>query len=132
MFSKRSLLCAMLAGLMLTGISAQAAKLVNVVGSPIPGGLSDAQIVTAIQAGGKTRGWVVKKLARGHLEATLFVRSHIAKVDINYDGEQYSITYKDSTNLKYKDGKIHRNYNSWVKNLDTDIQREMAMIEAGQ
>lgn len=106
-----------------------AAKMVeNIEGSPIPGGLSDAQIVKAIQQGGATRGWIVKKVDAGHLEATIYVRSHMAKVDITYDAAAYAIRYNSSENLGYKDGKIHRNYNKWVQNLNMDIQRALAML----
>ena len=74
------------------------------------------------------RGWIVKKIEPGQLEATIYVRSHMAQVTIDYTASGYSIRYKDSTNLGYKDGKIHRNYNKWVQNLNMDIQRAFAML----
>ena len=39
-------------------------------------------------------------------------------VDIVFDTSKYSITYKESSNLDYKNHKIHRNYNRWVANLN--------------
>ncbi len=105
-----------------------AARIQNVEGSPIPAGLSAEQIDKAMKAGGATRGWIVKSMGAGHLEATIFVRSHMAQVDIRYADGSYSITYKDSQNLGYANGKIHRNYNKWVQNLNMDIQRAFAML----
>jgi hypothetical protein len=99
----------------------------NIEGSRIPAGLTDEQIQAAMVTGGKIRGWIVKPVDSGHMEATLFVRSHMAKVDIRYDANTYSITYKDSENLGYENGKIHRNYNKWIANLNMDIQRAFAL-----
>lgn len=114
--------------LLFSGAAYAAKPVENVEGSPIPAGLSDAQIVKAIQQGGATRGWIVKKVSSGQLEATIYIRSHMARVDIMYDAAAYAIRYNSSENLGYKDGKIHRNYNKWVKNLNMDIQRALAML----
>ncbi len=132
MMTKRHLfgvLITVLAGSLLFSTAAQAAsEIENVEGSPIPSSLNDEQIVKTMQTGGMVRGWIIKQLEPGHLEATIYVRSHMAKVDITYDAAAYSIRYNDSENLGYKNGKIHRNYNKWVKNLDMDIQRAFAML----
>lgn len=94
----------------------------------IPAGLTMEQIENALVQGGQTRGWLVKKLEPGHAEATIFVRSHVAKVDIYYNQDSYSIRYKDSENLDHADGKIHGRYNEWVANLSGDIQRAMVYL----
>lgn len=60
------------------------------------------------------------------LQATINLRKHSATVDIQWDQSSYLITYKDSQNLKFKDAKIHGNYNVWVRNLNLDIQRSLA------
>ena len=98
----------------------------NVENSPIPDGLSMKDIHSAIVLAGSIRNWAVTKVEDGHLQATLHLRSHMAKVDIHYDQDSYSITYNSSDNLKYKNGRIHRNYNSWVSNLNGDIQVVLA------
>jgi hypothetical protein len=61
------------------------------------------------------------------MQCTLYIRDHMAKVDIRYDTSVFSITYADSDNLKYnaEKNKIHRNYNSWVQNLRGDINNEL-------
>ena len=127
--NRRMLLSAGVFFLLLHPASVWAGRpIVDVEGSPIPAGLSDKQIQTAMKSGGETRGWIVKTVADGQMEATLFVRSHMAKVDIYYGNGEYAIRYKDSENLGYKNGKIHRNYNKWVQNLNMDIQRAFAML----
>ncbi len=97
----------------------------NVESAPIPQGIDPGKIENAIVMGGKQRGWLSKKVTDRHLEATINVRKHSATVDIKWTDAGYSITYKDSQNLKYKDGKIHSNYNIWVRNLNLDIQKSL-------
>jgi hypothetical protein len=82
-------------------------------------------VKTAIVEAGKARGWVMKDIAPGRLEGELYVRSHVAVVDINYSTTSYSITYKNSTNLLYDGTVIHENYNSWIRNLQGEIERRL-------
>jgi hypothetical protein len=72
------------------------------------------QIRDAIITGATAKRWQVREVGEGHLVAQIFVRSHMAEVDITYDATSYSITYKDSTNLRYDGTLIHRNYNKWI------------------
>jgi hypothetical protein len=52
--------------------------------------------------------------------------SYSASVTIAYTRASYSIEYRNSTeNIRYSSGKIHENYNVWVKDLDSAIRREM-------
>jgi len=125
---KRSLLVLSVFVLALGSSGVHAAVQVeDIEGSSIPAGLTDEQIQKTMQNAGLVRGWVIKPVASGHMEATIYVRSHMAKVDIIYDAATYSIRYNDSENLGYKDGRIHKNYNKWVQNLNMDIQRSFAM-----
>lgn len=86
------------------------------------------QVRDAIIRAGGGLGWNMKPVEPGHILGALHLRSHVAKVDIHYDTETYSITYRDSTNLEYQDGNIHSNYNGWIQNLDTAIQNHITMI----
>ena len=98
---------------------------------PIPEGLSLEQIKKAIKLGGAKRQWAVKEITPGHLEAVLHVRSHVVKTNIHYNQSSYTITYKDSVNMKYKaEGhKIHKNYNSWIQYLNGDIQFNLISMQ---
>jgi len=87
----------------------------------------------AIIRAGAERGWVMQRVAPGHLEASVDVRGkHTAVVDIFFSPDDFSIAYKDSRNLKYDaaDDTIHRNYNSWVSLLEQEIQREVQVARA--
>jgi len=84
----------------------------------------------AIIRAGANRGWRMTPQGDGNILGTLEVRSHVARVNIRYDRSSYAITYLDSVNLEHdrNRGTIHKNYNSWIKNLDTDIYNELALI----
>lgn len=83
-----------------------------------------------IRAGAK-RGWTFSRMGRGHLEGRLLVRGkHTAVVNVYFNSETFSIIYKDSSNLEYNEAErtIHPNYNSWVRNLEQDIQVEVQLL----
>ncbi|KTB67749.1 hypothetical protein RJC98_12685 [Pseudomonas allii] len=88
-------------------------------------------IVNALQK----REWTVQRLSPQLVQAEINVRNqYYAAIDIRYTRNSYAITYRDSRELGYKDGKIHRNYNRWVNNLDSDIMaglRSNGVNEAG-
>ncbi|MEO8489146.1 hypothetical protein [Pseudomonas sp.] len=75
-------------------------------------------IVTTLQK----REWAVQRLSPQLVQADITVRGQFyAAIDIRYTRNSYAITYRDSRDLGYKDGKIHRNYNRWISMLDRDI-----------
>ncbi|SHN61826.1 hypothetical protein [Desulfovibrio litoralis] len=82
----------------------------------------------AIVAGASGLGWQTSKTTPGVITATLYIRNHVAVVEIPYTAHSFSIVYKSSTNLQYKDGTIHPQYNNWVRNLHNAIMSEMARI----
>ena len=66
-------------------------------------------------------GWKPKVVKQGEILATLDIRNHQLVVNIHYDAKEYSIKYKDSTNLMYDGKKIHRQYGNWTRNLINSI-----------
>ena len=106
--------------------------IIDINDAAIPAGLNLDAITNAIAAGVVDRSWTPKVVGPGHVEAHLFIRSHVAIVDITFDESAYSITYKDSDNLDYKNGRIHRNYNRWVANLNQALQRKLATATAAE
>ena len=88
--------------------------------------LGDVQ--KAIIAAGASLGWQMKVMKPGHIVGTLYLRDHMAKIDVNYSTENYSITYKDSNNLNYDGTNIHSNYNGWVQNLQRKIDAYLGAI----
>lgn len=77
-----------------------------------------------VEAGAQL-GWQMKKVKPGYIVATLYLRSHMVKVDINYSTTEYSISYKDSSNMEYDGSNIHKNYNSWLQNLSNAINTQV-------
>jgi len=115
-----------LATLLFSGCTSK--PIYNVPNTPIiarNGAPTDAQITKAIFRAGDFLGWKMKKVSPGHIIGTLHLRTHTAIVDISYNSDSYSITYKDSTNLGYTGTNIHRNYNTWVNNLDKAINANL-------
>ena len=88
------------------------------------------KIGDAIIKAGTGLGWRMTQNDVGQIIGKLYVRTHRADVEIIYNHKNYSIIYKDSSNLKYNPEKltIHRQYNSWIKNLDLAIQKEIINI----
>ncbi len=103
----------------------------------VPQGLTKKEVGKAIKLAMVKRGWSAASVKPGKILAVLHIRKHTAKVLITYDAKQVRIKYAGSENLKYKkkeDGIeiIHKNYNSWIRNLATDIEAklsEMALLK---
>ena len=84
--------------------------------------VSDEKMKTIIVNALQKRNWTVQRLSPQLVQAEINVRNqYYAAIDIRYTRNSYAITYRDSRDLGYKDGKIHRNYNRWVSMLDRDI-----------
>jgi hypothetical protein len=90
--------------------------------------LSD--VTKAIQRAGTGLGWQMKEETPGHIVGRLYLRTHMAVVDITYTLDDFSINYKDSNNLKYNAGNntIHKNYNGWIQNLNNAINAQLVAI----
>ena len=82
----------------------------------------------AIQQAGASLGWQMKDVRPGLIIGTLYVRDHMAKVEIPYDRRTYSIIYRDSQNLNYDGVNIHSNYNSWIQNLSAAIDARLSVL----
>ena len=127
--SIRSLGCMSLliaAAITVQSSEATAADIVNVEDFPIKVSHPMAEVELRIKKAGARRGWKMKGVGPGELEAFIFVRTHMAKVTIAFSQVAFSIRYLDSINLKHKPGKIHSAYNRWVTNLKNDIDVELS------
>lgn len=97
--------------------------------TPLPGkqvSLTDVQ--NAIIKAGAGLGWRMVAVKPGLIEGTLRLRTHTAVVLISFDTRAYNINYKSSDQLNFDGKNIHRNYNSWVQNLDKRIHTEIVNI----
>ncbi len=108
---------------------ARAHPIYNVVDAPVITGSgkvpSLAQVETAIRNGATYKRWTVRPVAAGHVEASIHVRRHFAKVNITFSPRAYSIKYADSRVLLYDGTHIHRNYNKWIKLLERQINHNL-------
>lgn len=102
----------------------QSTSVYNVDKNPVPAGLSVKQVEKVIVKALVQKGWQIKTNTDGVILAEIMVRTHTAKIEISFDASQYSINYRDSTNLKYNASKntIHKNYNNWIIYIDRLIQ----------
>jgi hypothetical protein len=116
--------------LVVASCAGRVAPVYNVVQAPIdvPRAVPMSALDKTIRQAAANRGWTVKSLGPGKIEARVAVRDHVAVVDITYSRKQYSITYNDSQNLKYDGKRIHKNYNSWVQLLANDINARVSAL----
>ena len=100
----------------------------------VPAGLSDKAVAKAVLVGVLQRGWVITRQDPGYMEATLHLRSHMARIGINYDTQHVKVRYLDSENLDYEMKQdvphIHRNYLNWVNNVVLDINVQLQAAAA--
>lgn len=101
----------------------------NINNAPIPAKsgqtLTQEQVADAIYKGCADKGWRPEKLEPGHIVATLNHGKLMAKVDIFYNNQDYSIKYKDSRNMRHSGNLIHKRYNGWIHYLDQAIMKRM-------
>ena len=92
--------------------------------------LDDVTKAIVSAAGNSHPPWNMQIVKPGHIVATLHNRTHMAQVDIEYTTKGYSITRKDSADLKYdpEKGTIHPGYNKWVKRLDSNIRIKLNLL----
>jgi hypothetical protein len=83
-----------------------------------------SQRADQIRRAGAGLGWRMEQQEPGLIRGTLNLRTHQAVVDIPYDTQRFSIRYVSSNNLDYDGRAIHRNYNSWVQNLQNAIMAQ--------
>ena len=107
------------------------APVYNVTRAPVTSSKANVtldDVSKAIVRAGTQLGWQMKETKPGHILATLYLRTHVAVVDVNYSTTSYSITYKDSTDLDYDGTNIHKNYNGWIQNLDKGIRTQLSLL----
>ena len=115
-------------------LMAAAPLLVDPAPISVPAGLTEQAVAKSITLGVAQRGWVISKQEPGLMEATLNIRTHMARVGIAYDTQSVQIRYLDSSNLDYEvkaDGRhIHRNYAKWINNIVHDISVQLLTAAA--
>jgi hypothetical protein len=89
-------------------------------------------ILAAADATG--RKWVITEPTPGRMLAIYQVRTHTVATDIRYDAGQFSVSYRDSVDMKYAPGGpsgtgvIHPFYNQWVQDFVQAVRAELNKI----
>lgn len=90
--------------------------------------LTQDQVRGAIIRAGTALGWQMKDEGPNKLIGTLMLRTHTAVVEIPYSATDFSIKYRSSVNLDESGGKIHKNYNGWIQNLNRGINAQISAL----
>lgn len=116
------------------GVLAGCARTVPIdqVVTTVASGYTKADVKNAILKAGVQRQWIMTEEGSNAIKARQQSRDHVAEVRITYSATSYSITYENSSNLMASGGKIHKNYNRWVRNLDKDIQVNLSAAKVGR
>jgi len=126
----KKIILALMALFITIGISGcRTATIQNVPKQTIVQKMTQEEVGKSIVMAGNSLGWNMQKVSKGVIVATLFLRGHEAVVTIKYAADGYSISYRDSKNLKYnaENQTIHSNYNGWVHNLDRAIKNNLVV-----
>jgi uncharacterized lipoprotein YehR (DUF1307 family) len=85
------------------------------------------QVKKAIIDAGIKQTWIMTEVKPGEILGEFNVQSHQIHVTIPYTTKNYSILYKDSSNLRYDPVKrtIHVNYQKWIERLDNEIKARL-------
>lgn len=89
------------------------------------------QVQKAIIDAGIKQTWIMTPVKPGEMLGEFNVQSHQIHVLIPYTTKNYSILYKDSSNLKYDEAAqtIHENYASWIQRLDGAIRSRLSVAD---
>jgi hypothetical protein len=122
--------CLLMLSLAVSLLGARQAPLIDPDPIDVPPGMSIARISSVIESAILKRRWWVDKQEAGRMVVVQLVQGHRAKVAISYDTKTVKIQYVSSQNLAYElkpDGSrvIHPRYLAWVKNLRSDILRDL-------
>ena len=88
------------------------------------------QVVRAIKLAMTARTWLIEGESEGRIEGRVNVRSHSARIAIEYDAREIRIRHIDSSNLEERTDRsgtrlIHPNYNSWLSLLAQEIRLKL-------
>lgn len=91
--------------------------------------LSDEQLREPLIRALTRAKWTLEEEEANSILARIDFRQHSASITIDYAGGRYDIRYRDSHDLDYADGKIHKRYNALVKKLNRVILQEVRIAQ---
>lgn len=121
----------LLCSLGLSPLVLAAAELIDPPPVVVPEGVSEKELVKQIKKAFVGRNWTIEKEEKGSIKATLYLRSHIARVAADYSADEVTLTYLSSENLNFKEKKgkrfIHKNYLTWIQNVRNDLNKNLQL-----
>ena len=93
--------------------------------------LTTEQMQSAIYQSLHRYGWQMQS-DDGHIIIARYNKQdrHIVVIRIEYSPQRFTILHQSSEGMEYnaKRQTIHRNYNRWIRNLETDIQSRLSFM----
>ena len=130
--TRQRLLIVLLLPVLLMLMGARIVPLVEQSPIAVPAGLGAEQTAKALKSALLGRKWTITGEGAGKIDATLYIRSHVASIAITYDDKEVRFAYVSSENLKYRMREgvphIHRNYMVWVRDLAAEMSRSMHLL----
>ena len=83
--------------------------------------VTNTQMKEAIERAAQAQNWAVTPLKDGQLSASYHKSDYMAKINIDYSSNYYTITYSDSYRMRYRTTSIHPTYNKLIKALQANI-----------
>jgi hypothetical protein len=121
----------LLCSLALSPLVFAAAELFDPPPVVVPAGVSEKDVIKQIKKAFVGRNWSIEKEEKGSIKATLYIRSHVARVSADYSKDEVTFTYLSSENLAYKEKKgkryIHKNYLTWIQNVRNDLNKNLQL-----
>jgi hypothetical protein len=102
-------------------VNVSAERVVSASGAAV----TPERVRDAILRAGTRLGWQMTPVSVGVVNGRIALRNQTAMIDVTSTSSTYNISYRESTNLDYRDGQIHKNYNSWIENLNDAIGMEL-------
>ncbi len=114
------LLTIIFGSIILAGCSA---KVYNVENKEIIQEVDTLKVKDTILKAGLSLGWSMYEVDNNTITASILLRGHSAITTISYTDRSYSINLIKADNLNYnkENNSIHKNYNSWIQNLEHTI-----------
>lgn len=123
-------------GLGMFSLTLAAAELFDPPPVIVPATISEKELIKQIKKAFVGRNWSIEQDEKGSIKATLYLRSHVARVSADYTKDEVTFTYLSSENLNYKERKgkrlIHKNYLTWIQNVRNDLNKnlQLEMLDA--
>jgi len=96
----------------------------------VPDGLTETDVKNAITSTIQaSRYWMLESSDSGKIVATINVRQHQAKVNIDFDSKIVKVDLVSSRNLDQRGDRIHENVNNWLSQLETEIRKELNIVK---